>query len=359
MLRNKSIIKWSLIISILQILILYIIFGFIIYTFQREIIKKNEIDKIKLFLEIHSKYIKTYLEKNDDISLLNTLKEITNKHKIYYAQIIDLSGKIIAHNNIHKWNTTLHFQIPDDVISSDFAVLKKLNDCQSYNYFIPIKLTDNRKVFFLTSIKLDGLKKNIEKTKSQIVMLCCFLFISTIALNIMFFYITTLMPLKKTNMLLKSLILDKSGEKINCSKINIFHDTYRLINELIDKYVKEIALNKKTDDLFLKGLNLVLEYIGSAINYGLILTDTKNIVIYINKKAREILNIPEENVSRKHIIELLKTTPKIIELYSYSLNNPEYMIEKSLPDLHTSIKIKNIEIENKSNVMLLILEKQN
>ena len=320
--------------------------------------ENNEIEKIKLISAVYSKYIKSYLEKNDDISLLEALRDIASISEISYVQLIDSSGKIIAHNNINKWNKNLHFYIDKKIVSSDLPVLHKTTKSSSYNYFLPIKLSEEKKVFLSMNIKIDKLIENERKAKKQFALYCGILFMSVIILNIMFFYITTLIPINKINTLLNSLILGKPGEKIVYNKDNLFKNTCNLINKVIDKYTNLKILNKANNESFLHGICFIAESLGEIIRCGLIIIDSKNNIKYINKKAKKILDILEKDATGAHIIEILKNRPEFIELYKDSLKNSDAIIEKFFPDFGLLIKIRNRVLEDNSNMVVFLLKEE-
>jgi len=350
--------KCFFILTALEISIFYIIFFIFIYPNQKKVLENNEIEKIRLLSNIYSKYIKVYLETNDDISLLQTLKEIASTPEISYAQLIDPSGKIVAHNDIHKWNKNLHFCIDRKIVTSDLPVLCPAVKHSSYNYFLPIKLSEEKKIFLSMNIKSNKLSENERELKKQTALYFGILLLSMIVLNVTFFFITILAPIKKINKLLNSLILGKPGEKIVYdNKDKLFSKMCDLINKVIDKYTNLTILNKN-DKSFFHGICLIAELLGEITEYGLIITDSKNSIRYINKKAKKILNFSEMDVNGMHIIEILKNKSGFIEFYKDCLENSQATVEKFFPEQGIMAKGRNKILEDGSNMVVLLLEEK-
>lgn len=92
--------KFSLLISILVILIVMCVTTFLYIAESRFLIKEMETNRIGL-AESFSQVCKESLVIKDELLLLNYLKLIKNTKGLLYAMLINTNGKVLAHTNIN------------------------------------------------------------------------------------------------------------------------------------------------------------------------------------------------------------------------------------------------------------------
>ncbi len=92
--------KFSLLISVLVIVIILGVTIFLYIAESRFLIKEMETNRIGL-LESFNQVCKESLVIKDDILLLNYLKLIKNTEGLLYAMLINPDGKVLAHTDVH------------------------------------------------------------------------------------------------------------------------------------------------------------------------------------------------------------------------------------------------------------------
>jgi len=292
---------------------LIIIFLFIILTvFTNFFLSQQKKTLIDQLIKRETAIIKTYspqcesaLKEKDDLLLFSYLKSVMEDENAFCAFILNKDGKVIVHNKTDQWGQIYKDKISERALKAKELLVQSFRRNGEKAYNISLPLLSNSHILCI-GFNISNINQIIGQERKSLYMASgIVLFLMS---NLIFILIKRLVvkPLKQTKSIIEIASKGRLDEEIKVThhdEIGEVQATFKnLVNQFkdINKY-HEIEINTAK-----KSLNLFLQNIGKLIKQGTILVDSNNNIIFLNDLAKEILLLPKEEFTGRHILEVIK-----------------------------------------------------
>ena len=312
---------------------LIIIFLFIILTvFTNFFLSQQKKTLIDQLIKRETAIIKTYspqcesaIKEKDDLLLFSYMKSLMEDENAVCAFILNKDGKVIVHNKTDQWGKIYKGKISETALKEKKLLiqLSKRDGEKEYNISLPL-LSNSHSLFLGFNISninqiMDQTRKNLYMASSVILFLI---------LSLSFILVNRLIarPLKQTKSTIEIASKGRLDEEIKVTHHDEIGEVQAAFKNLVNQFkdinkYHEIEINTAK-----KSLNLFLQNIGKLIKQGTILVDSNNNIIFLNDLAKEILHLPKEEFTGRHILEVMKEK-ELLDLLKDSRTQPNQIFK--------------------------------
>lgn len=310
-----------------------IIFLFIVLTvFTSFFLSQQKKTLTDQLIKRETTLIKTYapqceiaLKEKDDLLLFSYLKSIMEDENTFSAFILNKDGKVIVHNKTDQWGQIYKGKISERALKAKKLLIQSFKRHGEKAYNISLPLLSNSHTFFIgfniSNINqiTDQRRKNLYTASGIILFLMSSLsFILTKRLFVK--------PLKQTKSIIEIASKGRLDEEIKVARRDEIGELQAAFKNLVNQF-KDINKYHETEiNTAKKSLNLFLQNIGKLIKEGTILVDSNNDIIFLNDLVKEILRLPKEEFTGRHILEVIKEK-KLLDLLKDSRTQPNQIFK--------------------------------
>jgi len=266
------------------------------------------------------------MKHNDDLTLLSIVEDIHGIKNIEYSFILNKKYLVVAHSKVKELGKTYNSQFDKNTLklkNTEFY-LKNLNNNKIYELVIPLWKGSVKMGVLRTGINANSLfKKNKEIFQILIIysliIVIFILIIQGIIINSQFYP-----TLKEISLSIEKLNMEQYDENLLFKhKEKIIKNIEKNLNQLKEK-LKNIKPEEKEKFSADKKLLKSLTYFTDK---GFIYVNLDNTVEFINKKAKELLNLNKE-IQNQHIFDCFDN--EILSLIEEAAKKQEEIVTEDI-----------------------------
>jgi methyl-accepting chemotaxis protein len=339
--KQKVFVKFIIFTGIVMFLLMLVFYGLQLLPAEKKLLTDKIYDRGATIAGLSAPIIIKSMDTKDDIILLSQIENIMKLDDIVTVYILDPQGTVIAHNKTGEWGKAYTDSISKRGIKSLKDNFFESAEIKGYLYTHPLVSETKTSTLFI------GIsKQKISDAFSSMMLTAVSMAVPT------FFVITILMgffvsrevtnPLNKFEKLLNSILLGKGNEKIySCKQGDEIGRIACCLNGLIDKFGVEIADREYNVMKAKERSSTFINEIAKHFESGLIMTDSEDRVIFLNKKGANAISATEKEVIGKHILEFT-TNADLIDLTRKSHDNANVLIEEKVKSIDKTVKVVTI-----------------
>ncbi|MCB4790416.1 MAG: PAS domain-containing protein [Elusimicrobia bacterium] len=332
--------KTILFFAVIIIIILAYIFGFYLLPLKEQALKDNVFEKVNAISNLSEPVITKALRNQDDISLLSQIEKMMKVSDISTVYVLDSTGTVVSHDRTGEWG-----KVYKDAITKKILLNRKISlykSSEGYLYATPL-ISSKTLIIGISTYKTDTRYDLIKKNALYVSLT---IFVLAMLFFTLFLIVQFRLQLKNLGELLTS-VNAGTMDRIEIDNNNEVSEISLLINELIDKYkTQEKTVLAKISQLKENDM-LLIRAVSENLKNGIIVTNSDNKVIYLNKEISAILSIKQEDCIGKHILDVLDK-PQFIDVLKKSTENLNVTVEDSVDNK----PLKLITVGNSSKEIL-------
>jgi sensor histidine kinase regulating citrate/malate metabolism len=319
------------------------------YLFQYMPVNQKTFDaslreRIQTLLVFSKPQIEKAVDRKDDVGLLLVIESIMKISDISSVYVLDNAGKVLAHNKVAEWGKVYEDNLSQKAIEATREGY--ISAAGAMAYISKIGSTT-------LVLKINQARKN--EAGQLALKTGAYSSAAVMALTILFFIIlfqTSISRRFKTlSDTLKSIGLGKDG-RINSYDDDEFGHISKQIDEVIDRFAqttKEITIASSRHEM-----KALLGPVLENTKCGIIVIDSENRIIAINKRAVEYLGIdPVKDYFEAHIVDVFGDSA-MMDIIRSAIARKISVYETKFNLLPVRIELPNNESGNLSGIVILI-----
>ncbi|PKN01324.1 MAG: hypothetical protein CVU77_05865 [Elusimicrobia bacterium HGW-Elusimicrobia-1] len=301
-------------------------------------------DKTKNITDIMITRVSQAVRAHDDVSLLNYLQEMSSSPDFSRASVLSSDGAILADNKIELWAQ----KFPDDRLVNSLPSMTsplffRRSDPSGYDYAVPLEV--DPPAFLVTGVSSQKIDADAASARTG----ALYILAGLIFAGVVFFYLTLhftiVARLKKIHKNLESVLLGSSAERITVSDRDEIGEVAVAVNSILDKVSKGAAAENSARSTTECLINNFVYEVASGVKSGLVVLDSSDNIVYVNKVACDILGITADEpviMRGRHVVEVVKDAV-LLELLKKSGSSIGSVIDGSLESASARVNITAID----------------
>ena len=317
-------IKFTFFIIIFLFTILAVFTNFLLSQ-QKKMLINQLIKRETTLIKTYAPQCEIALKEKDDLLLFSYLKSIMEDENTFCAFILNKDGKVIVHNKTEEWGQIHKGKISERALKAKNLLVQsfKRNGEKAYNISLPL-LSDSH-TFFI-GFNISNIDQMIDQSRKNLYMASGIILFLTLSFSLILINRLVAKPLKQTKSMIEIASKGRLDEEIKVTRRDEIGELQAAFKNLVNQF-KELNKYQETEiNTAKKSLNLFLENIGKLIKGGTILLDSNNNIVFLDDLAKEILRLPKERFTGRHILEVIKEK-ELLDLLKDSRTQPNQVLK--------------------------------
>ncbi|MBA7548278.1 hypothetical protein ES705_40729 [subsurface metagenome] len=223
----------------------------------------------------------------------------------FSAFILNKDGKVIVHNKTDQWGQIYKDKISERALKAKKLLIQSFKRQGEKAYNISLPLLSNSHTFFI-GFNISNINQIIDQRRKNLYTASGIILFLMSSLSFILTKRLFVKPLKQTKSIIEIASKGRLDEEIKVARRDEIGELQATFKNLVNQF-KEINKSQEIEiNTAKKSLNLFLQNISKLIKEGTILVDSDNNIIFLNDLAKEILCLPKEEFTGRHILEVIK-----------------------------------------------------
>jgi len=317
-------IKFTFFIIIFLFIILAVFTNFLLSQ-QKKMLIDQLIKRETTLIKTYAPQCEIALKEKDDLLLFSYLKSIMEDENTFSAFILDKDGKVIVHNKTEEWGQIYKDKISERALKAKNLLVQSFKRHGEKAYNISLPLLSDSHTFFI-GFNISNIDRMIEQRRKNLYMASGIILFLMLSFSLILINRLVAKPLKQTKSMIEIASKGRLDEEIKVTRRDEIGEVQAAFKNLVNQFREINKYHEIEINTAKKSLNLFLENIGKLIKGGTILVDSNNNIIFLDDLAKEILRLPKEKFTGRHILEVIKEK-ELLDLLKDSRTQPNQILK--------------------------------